>query len=147
MEIVIASSSILGITLLVWMIGKVLPFQICPICAGVSGTWAWMLLLSFLGYEIDLMIPAILLGGSVVGIAYQLEKKLSASKSPLLWKVLFIPTGFIGAYSLISQWWAVFFAALALLGMVSAVFLIAPRTSAAKSAKVQELEKKMKNCC
>ncbi|MDP2664447.1 MAG: hypothetical protein Q8O97_00530 [bacterium] len=90
--------SIAVITGAVWLVGKVLPFKVCPICAGVSGTWLWMLVALFLGYEIDLVIAAMLLGGSVVGIAYQLEKRLPAGHSPLLWKALFVPAGFVVAY-------------------------------------------------
>ena len=150
----IAIASILGITLAVWLVNKALPFQVCPICAGVSGTWMWMLGASFLGYEIDLLITTMLLGATVVGIAYQLEKKLPAGKSPLLWKTLFIPTGFVAAYSLAVFQWAVVAGSLGVALALAWGFLKSPGKEQA-SPKVEEhvlsevegLKKKMENCC
>jgi len=43
MEILIFILSVLAITVLVWLANKILPFKICPICVGVSGTWVWIL--------------------------------------------------------------------------------------------------------
>ena len=107
MEIVIAITSIFVITAVIWLLNKLLPYQLCPICAGVSGTWLWMLTARLLGYEIDMRIPAMLMGGSVVGIAYQIEKRLPINHSPLLWKTLFIPVGFVATYGILSAWWSV----------------------------------------
>jgi len=108
MVIVTATISILVITTLVWFLNKVLSRKVCPICAGVAGTWIWMLIgiltnqLSVISYQ---LLVGILMGGSVVGIAYQLEKRLSAGsagwRTPLLWKILFIPIGFAAVYSLL----------------------------------------------
>lgn len=44
-------------------------------------------------------VDAMLLGGSVAGIAYQVEQRLPLERSPLLWKILFIPAGFVAAYA------------------------------------------------
>ena len=152
----ITITSILGITLAVWLVDKILPFKICPICAGVSGTWLWMFISSFLGYEIDFVIVAMLLGGSVVGIAYQVEKRLPAGKSALLWKVLFIPVGFVVAYSLVSAQWAMLAVSFVLAGALSWVFLKKDSGGSHPSEKaespepgrrVEELKQKMENCC
>src|SRR3989344_2086029 len=102
MLIIFSTISILAIISLAWVLNRVLPFKVCPICVGVFGTWLWMLAAKFLGYEIDIMIPAILMGGSVVGIAYQIEKRniiagVSANES-FIWKAFFIPGGFVVAY-------------------------------------------------
>ncbi len=70
--------SILILTCVVWVLNKKLPFQICPICAGVSLTWLWMLFgmgLGFLSVEKYQMVIAILMGGSVIGIVNKLEEK------------------------------------------------------------------------
>lgn len=148
MFIAITAISILTITGLVWLFNLVLPFKICPICTGVSGTWLWMLAAKFLGYEIDLIIPAMLMGGSVVGIAYQIEKRLPLNRSPLLWKTLFIPAGFVAIYSIISSWWTVFIVIATILFIMALRFIEEPRSRAIKSDKaVEELRKKMKNCC
>jgi hypothetical protein len=138
--------SIAGITCAVWLANNVLPFKVCPICAGVSGTWMSMLALSFLGYEIDLVIVAMLMGGSVVGIAYQLEKKLAAGKSALAWKALFIPAGFVVAYSLVLAQWAMLAVSFVLAGAITWAFL-KKAESPEQGRRVEELKQKMENCC
>lgn len=152
MFIAITTISIFAITGLIWLANRIQPpFKICPICAGVSGTWLWMLAGKFLGYEVDLVMLALLMGGSVVGIAYQIEKRLPSNRSPLLWKTLFIPTGFIAVYSVISSWWLVFIVLAAFLIVLALVFTEQEKsnkaTATTQNPKVEELEKKMKNCC
>lgn len=149
MLITLTVISILTITLVVWLPNRVLPFTICPICAGVFLTWVGLVSAHFLGYDIDLVIPALLMGGSVVGIAYQLEKKshnLSAD-ALLLWKVFFMPAGFVAAYGLLNQWWAVFGIAVVALVLASFLFLSAGRTARARAATTDEIEKRLKDCC
>lgn len=152
--IIITIISIFAITSLVWTANKMFPFQVCPICAGVAGTWLWMLAASLLGYQVDLVIVAMLLGGSVVGIAYQLEKRLPAGRSLLLWKTLFIPAGFIGAYSLVVSQWAMLAGAAGLAGILVLIFLKSTEKQQAGSkveervlSEVEGLKKKMENCC
>ncbi|MBI4217418.1 MAG: hypothetical protein HY603_01300 [Parcubacteria group bacterium] len=150
--IILTVISILAITCAVWMANKLLPFKVCPICAGVSGTWLWMLAASLLGYQIDFVIVAMLLGGSVVGIAYQLEKKLPAGsanwRTPLLWKTIFIPAGFVAAYGILTHQWIAFLAALAFLLLASFIFLFSTGDKPGpRKETVKELEKKMKDCC
>ena len=148
MFLAITIISIFAITGLVWLFDRVLSFNICPICAGVSGTWLWMLAAKFLGYEIELIILAMLMGGSIVGIAYQIEKRLPSNHSSLLWKVLFIPAGFIAVYSVISSWWILFITATVILIIMVLIFTRKPSSNAAKDSEaVEELKKKMKNCC
>lgn len=144
----IAAASILLITLAVWLANRILPFQVCPICAGVAGTWVWMLIANLLGFSIDLLIPAILMGGSVVGIAYQVEKLLAEGGPQLLWKSLFIPAGFFAVWSLLSLWWLGFWGALALSLLIAALFLLpSKKLSFKENEKVKELKEKMKDCC
>jgi len=150
MFIVITTISIVAITGLVWGAKKILPFPVCPICAGVSGTWLWMLGLKFLGYPVDITILTMLLGGSVVGIAYQVEKRLPDNRSPLLWKVLFIPLGFVTAYSLVYSWWLIFGIMAVGLAALALMFLKLSGTTKRHpehDKRVRELEEKMKKCC
>ena len=160
MLIAITISSILGITLLMWCANRILPFRVCPICAGVLGTWVGLIIVYLSGHTIDLAVPALLMGGSVVGIVYQFEKKLPEGKSPLLFKTFLIPAGFIAAYSILAQWWSVFLVALIFLLGMSFIFLspkrnlnsrkeaaTAPEGNKSHSLKREELENKMKNCC
>jgi len=132
----------------VWFVNQIMPFTICPICAGVSLTWAWLIVAHFMGYQVVMTIPALLMGGSVVGIAFQLEKK-SGDSSPgarILWKMFFIPAGFIAAYAVLEQWWVVFLFAIAFLVVISFWFL-SLRKAASAGETVKGIEKEMKDCC
>ena len=150
MLIAITTVSILIVTILVRLANKAMPFQVCPICAGVFLTWVWLIIAYTIGYQINLAIPALLMGGSVVGIAYQLEKKfrnLSAGRI-LLWKVFFIPAGFIAAYGILEQLPAVFLLAIVLLLLISFVLLSSKdSTKNSHLETVGDIEKKMEDCC
>lgn len=139
MLITITVISILVISALVWLANKILPFAVCPVCAGTFLTWVWLVGAHFLGYEINLTIPALLMGGTVVGIAYQLEKKFA--KPLLLWKALFIPAGFVSAYSILEQMWIVFLVAIMFMFLMSLALLPSRGESASG------LEKKIEDCC
>jgi len=133
--IIITIISILGLSLLVSRVNRFLPFRICPICAGVSLTWIWLVTGYFLGYQIDLLIPALFMGGSVVGISQQLDiKKL---------KIIFISLGFIVAYSILSENWVTLLVFLAIILLI--LFLFNNKNKKLNSNK--ELEEKIKNCC
>ncbi len=150
MEISVALISILAITGLMWLFNKVSPRKICPICAGVSGTWLWILagiwleLFQSKDWEI---IAALTMGGSVVGIAYQLEKYLFPRFSPLFWKVCFISVGFLAVYGIISSKWGLVVSALFLLAGIMFIFLRKPIHNKKEDKKIKELEKQMKECC
>ncbi len=163
MAIIVALVSIFALTGFAYLARRFTPLKVCPICAGVSLTWAWMLTATLTGqlpitnYQLPI---AILMGGSVAGIAYQLEKKLPAEKSPLLWKTLFIPVGFTAVWGVLTQTWR-----LAVLGILAAALLAFLFTrhrqsyeirsrknsyeigSRKDSSRVEELEKKMEDCC
>ena len=132
--IIITIISILGLSLLVSRVNRFLPFRICPICAGVSLTWIWLVTGYFLGYQIDLLTPALFMGGSVVGISQQLDKKL---------KIIFISLGFIVAYSILSENWVTLLVFLAIILLI--LFLFNNKNKKLNSNK--ELEEKIKNCC
>lgn len=148
--IIVVSISILLISGVVLVIRKISPsFKVCPICAGVSGTWFWMLIASYSGYPVDLAIVGLLMGGSVVGMAYQLERKIRVNKV-LAWKILFIPAGFVGAYSLIYFSGLVLVIFSAFIYFLLNVFIEDFRIIGAnknRTTKVTCLEEKMKNCC
>lgn len=149
----IAIVSILVLTGLVWLANKVLPFQICPICAAVSGTWLWLTAASLFGF-----VPAatyqplilLLMGGTVVGIAYQGERSFAlARRWPLAWKIFVVGIGFPAAF------WAAEGARPAMLAIEAVVlatlaylfFLRQPEVIRAEDSKVRDLEEKLKNCC
>src|SRR3989344_2880435 len=134
----IAIVSILVISFFAWITNQSLSFRICPICAGVSGTWIWLLASRFLGYEIDLIILALLMGGSVVGLSSKLDKN---------WKIPFIPLGFIATYNLLLENWTILLISLVILSLLSFAFLLLHKKSNLNKETNQELEQKMKNCC
>ena len=139
--------SIVAIASLAWAAKKMLRVTMCPICVGVGGTWLWMIVGRSLGYAVDTAMLSILLGGSVVGIAYQVERHLPPGRSPLLWKILFIPAGFVAAYALAMPQWTLF--AVVSVGLVLlAVSFVLPSGSAEQESKtVAELKEKMRKCC
>lgn len=157
MLITLTVISILAISAVVWLVNKILPFRVCPLCAGVFLTWGGLVAAHFLGYSVDLVIPALLMGGTVVGIAYQLEKKSRniSTDQLLLGKVLFIPAGFVIAYGILAELWAVSAGALAFLLPVTFLLLrrfnLRSPDSGGLTLKgretAEEIEKKMKDCC
>ena len=121
MLIALTVVSILAISASAWFINRILPFTVCPICAGVFLTWTGLVGAHLMGYQISLVVPALLMGGSVVGVAYQLEKRFRNQSAGriLLFKVFFIPAGFVVAYAMLEQSWVVFLSGVAFLFVVS----------------------------
>ncbi|MDP2655768.1 MAG: hypothetical protein Q8P17_04595 [bacterium] len=149
MLLTITITSILAITLSVWLANRILPFTVCPICAGVFLTWVGLVGAYFFGYTIDLRVPAILMGGSVVGIAYQLEKKFHGQPqgARMLWKVLFMPAGFVAVYAVLNQWWGAFLFAAAFLAALAIWLISSSGRADSHEETVQDIEKSMKDCC
>lgn len=139
--------SILAISGMGWAAKKMLRIPLCPICFGVGATWLWMLVARSLGHAVDTTILAILLGGSVAGIAYQVEKRLPPGRSALAWKTLFIPPGFVAAYALAAPQWILFALTSVALVLLTAFFLLPPAAAGEQSETVEELKKKMQQCC
>lgn len=139
--------SILAISGVAWTARNMLRVPVCPICLGVGGTWLWMLIGRSLGHEVDAIMLSILLGGSVVGIAYQVEKRLPPGRSPLLWKTLFIPEGFVAAYALAVPLWDLFAVAGVALVLLVAFFLLPPGAAKETSETVDDLKRRMRECC
>lgn len=139
--------SIFAIAGLAWAAKKLLRAPVCPICLGVGGTWLWMVIARSFGHAVDPAMLAILLGGSVAGIAYQVEKRLPQGRSPLLWKTLFIPAGFVAAYGIAVSQWALFGVTGGALVVLTVFFLVSPGASVEPSETVEELKRKMKQCC
>lgn len=140
-EIIVALASIYLIAGAAATANKLFGWRICPICAGVSGTWIWLLAADYR------LTAALLMGGSVVGIAYQLEKRLPPERSPLFWKMAFIPMGFFAAYALAIGDLFVFLVAAGAAAIFALLFFRKPPKHGPESTKVKELEEKMKKCC
>ena len=155
MEILITIGLISAIASLVWMMNRILPFRICPVCVGVSLTWLLVLAglnLGLLAADGWLLIAAIAMGGTVVGIAYQGEKRFNwAAGNAMKFKLFVVLIGFLLVYlalNLVS--WVVFWAEISILGVVAYLYFIMPREIEQKvkdPANIQEIEEKLKNCC
>lgn len=155
MAIFIALVSILGITLFVWFINKTLPLKVCPICAGVSLTWLWIVTGITIGrLEADTwqLIAAVLMGGTVAGIAYQGEKRYpQLAKNIFYSKVPIILAGFLFVWWAINSiGWLSLGVELLILAAVMYAYFISPAIRLKREtdpAKVAELEKKLEECC
>lgn len=134
--------SIFMISGIMALLNKFLRFEICPICAGVFLTWFWLLILKFLNYNFDFLILALLMGGSAVGIAYKLGENIKSDKKLFLWKLISIPFGFLAFYNLIYFHWLWFILILFLNTIL--FFLLKDNLN---NQKVEDIEKKLKNCC
>lgn len=150
--LVIAILSMLLLAGFAWFLRRILNIAaICPVCVGVAGTWIWIVAGMYFGWlkaESWSLIAAIAMGGSVVGVAHKAEKHLATHCSPVLWKAIFIPTGFALMYSILSWWWtgvAVSFS-LCIVWLLSC-FRKQRHNTVARSAAIADLENKMKNNC
>ncbi|OGN27630.1 MAG: hypothetical protein A2941_01405 [Candidatus Yanofskybacteria bacterium RIFCSPLOWO2_01_FULL_49_17] len=124
--------------------------KLCPICIIVSGLW---LLLSagvawgFLSEETYIIPIALLMGGSVIGIAHAGEKRfLWPAKHQTAWKAIVTALGMPTAYySLTNLSKTVMAGELIALTIIAYLFFsVRGQTS---NERVRELEDKMKQCC
>ncbi len=141
------------ITVMAWRFGGRPSLRICPICVGVSGTWILFTAAVLAGYlPGDYKLPiAMLMGGSVVGIAFQGEKRFKwAADDIFYWKAPVIIVGMPVAYWLfIKMSWAVL--ALEIILLAFAAYVLFAGSGGEKSQtnkhKVDEIKKKMESCC
>ena len=133
--------------------------NICPICVVVSSLWlvlsagvAW----GYLEPSVFIVPIALLMGGTVVGIAYVGEKKYRwAAQHQLLWKTLVISGGMSLAYFFLMNL-NKFIVALELLILIkiSYFFFIKRPSKTASGSKnlpvqagISEIEEQMEQCC
>lgn len=143
----ITLASILLITAGVYLFNRITKWNICPICAGVSGTWLWMFASFYSRSIVDPFIIAILMGGSVVGIMYMLDNRIPEGKNKLVFKTLFFLAGFSVVYFAINLELLKMAASIIVGALVSFYFLTSQLPHKDKSPRVAELEKKMEKCC
>lgn len=143
---IVALVSIIVLTSLVWVFNHVAKTRLCPICAGVAGTWLWMFAAHLLGLSVDLLSIGILMGGSVVGIVYQVERTRGAVLS-LAAKTLVMLSGFLLAYTLLDKRWLLAGVAL-IVGALILFWRTTPRQAASREKHAPSpLEKEMESCC
>ena len=149
---IIPISSIIILTCFVWALNKKLlrQRQICPLCAGVSLTWFWIFFGMFFGKLLvaDYQLPiAILAGGTIVGLMSKLEEFIKV-KFILIWKTIFVVSGFMAVYSLVNNQWGILAVGVILDILTTLIFKkYGAEKESLDSKKVKELKEKMKNCC
>ena len=144
---IIAILSILIITLAVWLVNKKLPIQVCPVCAGVFLTWLWM----FIGMSLGKLLIAnyqlpvsVLMGGTVVGLMSKLEQFINL-KFVLIWKMIFVVSGFTAVYSLITDQWGIF--AIGVIVDIVVTLIFKTYGAEKENLNLKKLKEKIKNCC
>lgn len=127
--------------------------SLCPICLGVSLTWITLtalMLAGFLPTTFYLLPTAILIGGTMVGIVYQGEKKFQAMRS-LPPKLFVLVAGlFLADLFLANMSWLTLASAILILIPLGYLFFLRPPQTTARggnSEDLQGLEDKMKDCC
>ena len=63
---------------------KKIKYEVCAICAAVSTTWIATIIIALLGYKIDNVLLAILMGQSITGAMYLLEEKIKTKRNYLI---------------------------------------------------------------
>ena len=145
MTIVIVS--ILGLVVATIVVNRVAKKNFCPICLGVMGTWISLLLMRFLGQDVEPAILALLLGASTVGVGYQGAKYLKKESEQLIFKIFSVVTGLVISYGVVySDWKIIIFGVVAALSG-SLYFLKLPAPKAKDVKHVEKIVKQLDNCC
>ena len=119
--------------------------KICWVCVTISGLWLVMSALvawHLVPFEVLQLPIALLMGGSVVGIAYQ--------RHSLRWKITTIAIGMPAAFVLITNLTkiTILIELIVLLIIAYKLFVHKDNSDSSDSKEhVHELEEKMKQCC
>lgn len=156
---VLASITILYFLFAFWSerIKKIVGRKICAICAAVSLTWSGLLLLRLIGFKIEPLIIAILMGQSIVGIMYKAEEYFKEKKLEKFWlvRILTIVGGTLLIYWLLKANYLLTFLLL-IGGGILLIFVLStasgkevenqPKSKERRKA-ISKLEKMMEDCC
>lgn len=133
---------------------RFLPLKICAICTAVALTWLGLLLAYFLNWHDNLLVPGIMMGGSVVGIMYKTEEHFKQKQLTNFWlvRLLIIVFGFLSVYLIVTEQWSALLTVVLLTALAGfgALFLVKEKKSPAMAAGTkieQELKEKMEHCC
>ncbi len=131
---------------------------ICPICVGVSSLWLLMsagMVWGYLASPVFLVPVALLMGGTVVGIAYLGEKQYRwAARHAQAWKMLVICSGMPLAYFLVTHLANLTIIAEFFLLLIIAYFFFLKRSrshiageASEGNGRIREIEEQMEQCC
>ena len=101
------------------LVKSAVPFRVCQVCVAVAVSWMVLGAFSLAGEFRDPVLLALLVGQSIVGVYYALEKR--ARKSLLIFRLPFLLTVTVLVYSLVRPVETVGFL---VLGLIWTTFLI-----------------------
>lgn len=92
-------ASIICIFVGLLLVKQWLGFSVCAICLSIGGTWLGLLAMYHLSTFNDPVILALLMGGSVIGVYYMVERRVPEQLT--IFRLPFLLTLFLMAYSAI----------------------------------------------
>lgn len=149
--------SLTAVALIALSLRAYTPLRLCPVCAGVVVTWAWLLALVTLRpelYEVYRLPIAILMGASVAGGMRALGERIALpAVQSAAWKVAFVTAGVGAVHAIVSlaelteiMLWLGAVALVAGIGLLSGRSG-AERATEAAGSKVARIKKEMEECC
>ena len=129
--------SLVALTSLFWLLGRLQLIKICAICAAAVLTWTWGLIAIYLSLDwANPIAVAILLGASLGAIAERYGRTLG-----FLWKALWVILGLVAIFLLVQGQW------LAGLGMLGLILLTTWFMSSNKSTQSKLHQDLFDDCC
>lgn len=129
---------------------KLLKLDICAICAAVSSTWIVLLALYYLGYKIDPLLPAILMGQSVTGLMYMYERRVRKTKFrwPLAFRIFFPLAGTLVVYAAVSRnMTTVVYTSAAVVAAAAIILALAIAAFGKFNKQVMAVIRRLEECC
>jgi hypothetical protein len=120
---------------------SIFSFKVCALCASAFSVWVVLLFLFYSGNLVDPILIGILMGGSVVGMMYMLEQKLSEKYQ--IFKLPFFLTFVSAAYFVLER--SVSYSAVLILLLLWV--LLSGLYAARNTAELTTLGKKIIECC
>lgn len=155
MEILILVVGILTFTGIGFVVKILTHRAVCPICMGVSGTWLSLsiaVVATYLPLATWEMPIALLMGGSIVGIAYQGVQRIAwAAARPVLWKTLVLVPGFALAHAALRNLsLVVIVIEMIILSIIMYAYFWRTRArqyAEYRGGRLAAIKKQLKNCC
>lgn len=126
-------------------------FNVCTVCVIVSGTWlalSFAVAFGYLSSAVFVLPIAILMGGTVVGLAYQGEKVNNwAQRHFILWKLAVMLTGFSVVYLAVANLSRLMVLLEFVLMVLVAILLFRDKSAEQSNQRAIGLEEKLKKCC
>lgn len=147
---------LLSISLLYFLIAFLKPyiqpkikFNLCAICISTALTWLILSIFWLLGLSADVLHIAVLMGMSVVGIMYKLEKIYKEKNIKNFWlvRIIIVLGGLYSIDSFLNKNWNLlsFIFIVSLIGISIASLLF--QSVDEKELDEKSLKKRLENCC